>query len=169
MKEAKAMSSNYINEYMLRLKDLMRDQYTFKPTEHDDPNIKRGLRNADGTGVLLGITKIGSVQGYTIQDGERMPAPGRLYYRGISVEDIVESHRKNKTFGFSEVVFLLLVGKLPTASQLKEFETMMAEARQLPKSFVEDMILRAPSPDIMNKLARCVLALYSYDDRPPVH
>ena len=87
------MSSNYINEYMLRLKDLMRDQYTFKPTEHDDPNIKRGLRNADGTGVLLGITKIGSVQGYTIQDGERMPAPGRLYYRGISLEDIVESER----------------------------------------------------------------------------
>ena len=160
------MSSTYINEYMLRLKDMMRGPYTLHPSERDEQNIKRGLRNADGTGVLLGVTKIGSVQGYTIQDGERMPAPGHLYYRGISVEDIVESHRKNKTFGFSEVVFLLLVGKLPTETQLKEFETMMAQARQLPKSFVEDMILRAPSPDIMNKLARCVLALYSYDDRP---
>ena len=153
------------NEYMLRLKELMKNQYTFKANEHDDPNIKRGLRNADGTGVLLGITNIGSVQGYTIQDGERMPAPGRLYYRGISVEDIVESHRKNKTFGFTEVVFLLLVGKLPTRQQLDEFENMLFQARQLPKGFVEDMILRAPSKDIMNKLARSVLALYSYDDR----
>ena len=81
--------STETNEYMLRLKELMKNQYTFKANEHDDPNIKRGLRNADGTGVLLGITNIGSVQGYTIQDGERMPAPGQLYYRGISVEDIV--------------------------------------------------------------------------------
>ena len=125
------MSSTYINEYMLRLKDMMRGPYTLHPSERDEQNIKRGLRNADGTGVLLGVTKIGSVQGYTIQDGERMPAPGHLYYRGISVEDIVESHRKNKTFGFSEVVFQLLVGKLPTETQLKEFETMMAQARQL--------------------------------------
>ena len=153
------MSSTYINEYMLRLKDMMRGPYTLHPSERDEQNIKRGLRNADGTGVLLGVTKIGSVQGYTIQDGERMPAPGHLYYRGISVEDIVESHRKNKTFGFSEVVFLLLVGKLPTETQLKEFETMMAQARQLPKSFVEDMILRAPSPDIMNKLAKHILLI----------
>ncbi|MGN0979461.1 MAG: citrate synthase [Candidatus Avoscillospira sp.] len=160
------MITPYTQEYMQRLKGLMEKPYTLKSRDRDDISIKRGLRNADGTGVLIGVTNIGSVQGYYIEDGERVPMPGKLYYRGISLEDIVESHRKNGTFGFTEVVFLLLVGRLPTESQLKEFETMLAEARSLPSGFVEDMILRAPSQDIMNKLARSVLALYSYDSQP---
>lgn len=160
------MISNYTQEYMLRLKGLMADQYAVLPKDQQDPSVHRGLRNADGTGVLIGVTNIGSVQGYYMQDGTRMPMPGKLYYRGISLEDIVESHRKNDTFGFTEVVFLLLTGILPTKEQLAEFETMLAEARQLPDGFMESMILRNPSPDIMNQLSRSVLALYSYDDRP---
>lgn len=160
------MITPYTQEYMQRLKALMKNQYVLKPKDRDDINIKRGLRNADGTGVLIGVTNIGSVQGYYMEDGERVPMPGKLYYRGINLEDIVESHRRSGTFGFTEVVFLLLTGILPTQDQLTEFEAMLAEARQLPKGFVEDMILRAPCQDIMNKLARSVLALYSYDDRP---
>ena len=160
------MITTSTQEYMLRLKQLMANQYVLKDRDVNDVNIKRGLRNADGTGVLLGVTNIGSVQGYYMEDGERMPMPGKLYYRGISLQNIVESHRKNGTFGFSEVVFLLLTGKLPTQTQLEEFEAMLAQARQLPRGFVEDMILKAPSPNIMNKISRSVLALYSYDDRP---
>ncbi len=160
------MISSKTQEYMLRLKTLMADQYAALPKEQLDPNVHRGLRNADGTGVLIGVTNIGSVQGYYMQDGARVPMPGKLYYRGISLEDIVESHRKNNTFGFTEVVFLLLTGLLPTKEQLTEFENMLAEARQLPHNFMEDMILRSPSRDIMNKLSRSVLSLYSYDDRP---
>ena len=159
------MISNYTTEYMLRLKELMADQYAVLPRDLQDPNVHRGLRNADGTGVLIGVTNIGSVQGYYMQDGARVPMPGKLYYRGISLEDIVESHRKAGTFGFTEVVFLLLTGKLPTTEQLSEFETMLAEARKLPDGFMENMI-RNPSKDIMNQLSRSVLSLYSYDDRP---
>jgi len=160
------MITSYTQEYMLRLKALMANQYSIIPKDLQDPAVHRGLRNADGTGVLIGVTNIGSVQGYYMEEGERMPRPGKLYYRGISLEDIVESHRKNGTFGFTEVVFLLLTGLLPTQQQLSEFETMLAECRALPHGFVEDMILRSPSRDIMNKLSRSVLSLYSYDDRP---
>ena len=160
------MITSYTQEYMLRLKALMANQYSLIPKDLQDPAVHRGLRNADGTGVLIGVTNIGSVQGYYMEEGERMPRPGKLYYRGISLEDIVESHRKNGTFGFTEVVFLLLTGMLPTQQQLSEFETMLAECRTLPHGFVEDMILRSPSRDIMNKLSRSVLSLYSYDDRP---
>ena len=160
------MITPYTQDYMLRLKSLMANQYAMLPKDRQDPNVHRGLRNADGTGVLIGVTNIGSVQGYYMEEGERRPMPGRLYFRGISLEDIVESHKRNGTFGFSEVVFLLLTGILPTQQQLAEFEAALAQARQLPQGFVEDMILRSPSRDIMNKLSRSVLALYSYDDRP---
>ncbi len=158
------MFHEHTQDYMHQLKTILDDQLV--PQNLQDPNIHRGLRNSDGTGVLIGVTNIGSVQGYYMEDGQRMPMPGKLYYRGISVEDIVESHRKNNTFGFTEVVFLLLTGRLPKAGELAEFSSMLAQARQLPKGFVEDMILRAPSHDVMNKLSRSVLALYSYDDTP---
>ena len=160
------MITSDTQEYMLRLKALIANQYSANPKNLQDPSIHRGLRNADGTGVLIGVTNIGSVQGYYMEEGERRPMPGKLYYRGISLESIVESHRKNGTFGFTEVVFLLLTGKLPTQKQLEEFEAMLAQFRALPQGFVEDMILRSPSRDVMNKLSRSVLSLYSYDDRP---
>ncbi|MCR5522030.1 MAG: citrate synthase [Clostridia bacterium] len=129
-------------------------------------NVKKGLRNSDGTGVMAGITRVCSVEGYYIQDGEKVPAEGRLTYRGINMEDIVSACEKENRFGFEEVAWLLLFGSLPTASQLSSFTNILASCRELPEDFIEDMIMKAPSPDVMNKMARSVLALYSYDNNP---
>ena len=128
--------------------------------------VKKGLRNSDGTGVLVGVTKVGSVQGYLLQDGQRVPIPGRLYYRGIELNDIVEAHRRAGTFGFEEVAYLLLMGYLPTQEELGRFNSIMSQARKLPKGFTEGMIMRHPSANMMNELARSVLSLYSYDPDP---
>ena len=98
--------------------------------------VKKGLRNSDGTGVLVGVTKVGSVQGYLLQDGQRVPTPGRLYYRGIELHDIVEAHRKAGTFGFEEVAYLLLMGYLPTQDELARFNGIMSQARKLPDGIV---------------------------------
>ncbi len=142
----------------------IRAEYAIDPKYYEDHMIKRGLRNEDGTGVLVGVSKVGSVQGYYMVDGARVPMPGKLYYRGISVEDIADAHRKSNTFGFEEVAYLLLLGQLPTQTQLTHFNHSLAEARKMPAAFTEDMILKAPSRDIMNQLARSVLALYSFDE-----
>lgn len=147
------------------LSENIAQQYAIPAQYFEDQSIKRGLRNADGTGVLIGVSKVGSVQGYYMMDGERVPMPGKLYYRGISVEDIVAAHRRNGTFGYEEVAYLLLLGSLPTQAQQQRFNDVMARARSMPSGFTEDMILKAPSRNIMNQLARSVLALYSYDDR----
>ena len=129
-------------------------------------DVKRGLRNNDGTGVLVGVTQVGSVQGYLMQDGQRIPIPGKLYYRGIELTDIVEAHRSAGTFGFEEVAYLLLMGYLPTRSELEHFNGIMNRARKLPDGFTEGMIMRHPSSNIMNELERSVLSLYSYDPDP---
>ena len=141
-------------------------QYTIQAKCMDDPSIKHGLRNADGTGVLVGVSNIGSVQGYYMEDGVRRPMPGKLYYRGISVEDIVDAHLKAGTFGYEEVAYLLLIGRLPKARQLSAFNLLLEQARELPDRFHEDNVLRSPSQNVMNQLGRCVLDLYSYDDDP---
>ena len=130
---------------------------------YSDYNVKRGLRNADGTGVLAGLTAVGEVHGYVLDEGTKAPIEGKLRYRGISIEDIVENCEKEDRFGFEEVIFLLLFGELPTREQLASFSKALANNRALPENFAEDMILKAPSNNIMNKLARSVLALYSYD------
>lgn len=129
-------------------------------------NVKRGLRNSDGTGVMAGLTSIGDVHGYVIEDGERRPREGMLRYRGIDVKDIVTGCQQDGRFGFEEVAFLLLFGMLPTKEQLGKFNDFLGEHRTLPEGFAEDMIMKAPSANIMNKLARCVLASYSYDPNP---
>ncbi|MBE6814853.1 MAG: citrate synthase [Ruminococcaceae bacterium] len=129
-------------------------------------DVKRGLRNRDGSGVMAGLSKICSVQGYYIKDGERTPMEGKLIYRGIDLRDIVSGCRSENRFGYEEVSYLLLFGNLPTKEQLENFKGILAAARELPEDFIEDMIIKAPSPNIMNKLARSVLALYSYDDNP---
>lgn len=134
------------------------------PEIFNNPNVRRGLRNQDGTGVLAGITLIGNVRGYNIIDSEKCPIDGVLTYRGINVEDIVRNITRENRFGFEEIAYLLLIGKLPTKKQLADFKNMIAESRQLPKNFTEDMIIKAPSQNIMNKIARSILALYSYDD-----
>lgn len=130
-------------------------------------NVKRGLRNPDGTGVLAGLTAIGEVHGYVLDEGTKAPIEGTLRYRGISIEDIVENCQKEGRFGFEEVIFLLLFGTLPSKEELEEFSQSIATKRTLPENFAEDMILKAPSNNIMNKLARSVLALYSYDEDNP--
>ncbi len=133
--------------------------------EYRKYNCKRGLRNEDGTGVLVGLTEIGEVHGYIIDEGERVPAPGRLSYRGIDITDIVAGFQRDGRSGFEEVAYLLLFGTLPTPTELDEFTSIIASRRELPPGFTEDMVLRAPSSDIMNKLARSTLVCYSYDAR----
>ncbi len=129
-------------------------------------NVKRGLRNADGTGVLVGLTEVGDVHGYIIDEGETVPVPGRLRYRGIDVEEIVAGFQSEGRPGFEETCYLLLFGELPSAGALSELTDFLGRRRRLPENFTEDMILKAPSPNIMNKLARSVLAYYSYDPNP---
>ena len=128
--------------------------------------VKRGLRNPDGTGVMAGLTKICNVDGYYIRDGERVPAPGKLIYRGIDMLEIIDGCQKEDRFGFEEVSWLLLFGSMPTKNQLDSFCALLAQCRELPEDFIEDMIMKAPSQDIMNKMARSVMALYSYDESP---
>ncbi len=140
--------------------------HALPPDVYERYGVKRGLRNADGTGVMAGITQIGSVQGYYIEDGERVPMNGRLIYRGIDVRELIEGFMGEKRFGYEETAYLLLFGTLPTRQQLEEFTSILAHFRTLPPSFTEDMILKAPSRDVMNKLARSTLAMYSYDPDP---
>jgi len=133
---------------------------------YNNNNVKRGLRNADGTGVVAGLTNIGNVHGYIIDEGDIVPVPGKLYYRGIDLEQLVNGFLAEDRFGFEETSYLLLFGHLPTEAQLKTFNDTLAEMRYLPEFFTEDQILRAPSPNIMNKMARATLGLYTYDENP---
>jgi citrate synthase len=128
--------------------------------------VKRGLRNDDGTGVLVGLTEIGDVHGYIIDEGNIVPVDGRLEYRGITVSEITKGFQAEKRFGFEEVCYLLLFGTLPTEHQLSQFTKLLGENRALPNGFTENMILKAPSNEIVNKLARSVLVCYSYDHNP---
>ena len=129
-------------------------------------DVKRGLRDLNGKGVLAGLTEISDIIAKKMVDGQEIPCDGKLYYRGIDVEKLVAGALKEGRFGFEETAYLLLFGALPTRAQLTAFEGLLSAHRALPPMFTEDMILKAPSPDVMNKLARSVLALYSYDRRP---
>ncbi len=154
------------NEYLKMIFDERRHFDEINVRQYNDYNVKRGLRNADGTGVLAGLTAIGEVHGYLIDEGNKSPIEGTLRYRGIRIKDIVDSCMAEDRFGFEEVAFLLTFGFLPNREQLESFRTFLASKRNLPAGFTEDMILKAPSKNIMNKLQRSVLALYSYDDNP---
>lgn len=148
------------------LTSLVENNNKIDPEYYNKFNVKKGLRNSDGSGVLVGLTEIGEVHGYVIDEGEKKPDWGRLSYRGINVEDIVSGFQLENRPGFEEVCYLLLFGELPTAERLVEFNQLLGSYRTLPHGFTEDMILKAPSNDIMNKLARSVLASYSYDSNP---
>ena len=127
-------------------------------------DVKRGLRKRNGEGVLAGLTDISMINAYTMVDREIVPCEGKLYYRGIDIEDIVKGFIEEDRFGFEETAYLLLFGELPNKDALKQFEGMLGEYRQLPTNFVRDIIMKAPSRDMMNTLARSVLTLFSYDD-----
>lgn len=139
---------------------------TVDPAFYDNIKVKRGLRNADGTGVAAGLTLIGNVHGYKIVEGAPEPVPGKLYYRGFDLENLVEGCRSQNRYGYEEVSYLLLFGQLPTKTQLELFNDTLASLRFLPEHFTEDLILRTPSTSIMNMLARLILGLYSYDEKP---
>ncbi len=136
------------------------------PSDYERFHVKRGLRNADGTGVVAGVSEIANVRGYYIQDEERLPMPGQLLYRGIDLQELIQGFTSEERFGYAETAYLLLFGALPTREQLSGFEAFLDANHDLPPMFTEDMILKAPSPDVMNKLGRGVLTLYSYDDNP---
>ncbi|MDD3654581.1 MAG: citrate/2-methylcitrate synthase [Desulfotomaculaceae bacterium] len=127
-------------------------------------NVKRGLRDLDGKGVLVGLTEVGEVHAYIIDENETIPVPGRLIYRGIDITNLVDGFSRDGRFGFEETCYLLLFGELPNKENLMNFERLLSEYRNLPDDFARSMILKAPSKDIMNILARSVLSLYSFDD-----
>ena len=137
------------------------------PDLYEKYDVKRGLRNANGTGVLVGLTRIGDVVGYEIgANGEKIPVPGRLMYRGYDVIDLVKDAESHDDYCYEQCAYLLLMGELPTKEELQNFRDFLGSVRSLPPNFTEDMIMKAPSQDIMNKLARGVLASYSYDENP---
>lgn len=139
---------------------------TINPHDFERFGVKKGLRNADGTGVMAGLTHVCSVEGYYMKDGEMVPTDGRLFYRGYDMLDIVKNCRAEQRFGYEEVAWLLLCGTLPTKSQLEKFTEILSKCRSLPDDFIEDVLMKNPSTDIMNSLARSVLALYSFDSDP---
>lgn len=126
-------------------------------------DVKRGLRDINGNGVLAGLTRISDIRAFTVVNGEKVPTAGELYYRGYRIEDLVQGFLKDRRFGFEETAYLLLFGSLPDAEALARFQSILAGYRTLPTSFVRDIIMKAPSRDMMNTLARSVLTLYSYD------
>lgn len=128
-------------------------------------DVKRGLRDVDGTGVRAGLTNISDVCASRYEDGVRIPIPGSLYYRGYNIKDLVKGFLDADHFGFEEITYLLLFGDLPNEGELQAFSKMLAERRTLPPTFVRDIIMKAPSKDMMNSLARSILNLYSYDDK----
>ena len=128
-------------------------------------DVKRGLRDINGKGVLAGLTEIGEVHAYIVDEGESIPIPGRLIYRGVDLFDLVDGFMKENRFGFEETAHLLLFSNLPNKTQLKSFEALLAHYRKLPVNFVEDAIMKMKSNDVMNMLSRCVLALYTYDKK----
>lgn len=163
------MTDNFLENNRDSITDLcneFRANNKISPEKFELYQVKRGLRNPDGTGVMAGLTLICNVHGYLIDDGERIPDQGKLTYRGINIQDIVDGCSKENRFGYEEVAWLLLFGKQPTRAQLDGFCHVLNSLRELPEYFAEDMIIKAPSKNIMNKLARSVLALYSYDEDP---
>lgn len=148
------------------LLDLIHRVYTMDDALEKQYDVKRGLRNADGTGVLAGLTKISNVHGYVMSDGDRVPSEGRLVLRGYDIRTLIDNAIAENRFGYEEVAFLLVLGKLPTRQELDNFNSLIDEMRDLPDGFVNSLILKAPSADTMNMMARSILNLYAYDDNP---
>lgn len=164
------MPANYISpismEAISSLCGELGKNNSINPRDFDRYDVKRGLRNSDGTGVMAGLTRICSVEGYYILDGELIPKEGKLSYRGYDIKDIILKCIESNRYGFEEVIWLLIFGSLPTENQLNSLREVIGECRTLPDEFIEDNIMKHPSKDIMNKIARCVMNLYSFDENP---
>ena len=144
---------------------LCEDNSTIDPALYEKYNVKRGLREKNGTGVMAGLTEIGEVCGYSIEDQEKVPVPGKLFYRGVNVRKFANAILAENRFGYEECVYLLLFGQLPNKKELAEFKNLLGFYRCLPKNFVRDVMLKAPAKDVMNNMMRGCLALYPYDDK----
>jgi citrate synthase len=154
------------NSFIQKVKGMVGESCQIESNLFEKYEVKRGLRNPDGTGVLVGLTNICDVVGYKKEDGKVIAIPGKLLYRGIEIEDITSGFQKEKRHGFDETVYLLLTGHLPTKDELKEFSEHIASLRSLPDDFVKDMILSMKGKDVLNILARSVLGLYTLDANP---
>ena len=162
------MNDNNISKITPEIMDLAKmcvDTSLINPELYTKYEVKRGLRDISGKGVLAGLTDISEIRSYTIIDSDMIPCEGKLFYRGIDIEEIVKGFIKENRFGFEEVTYLLLFGNLPNQQELTNFTELLANYRTLPTSFVRDIIMKAPSADMMNTLARSVLTLYAYDSQ----
>jgi len=160
--QATAVADSLVEKYA----DKIRSTGKIDRALYEKYNVKRGLRNSDGTGVLVGLTTIGSVHGYVISESEKVSCPGALYYRGIDVADLVKGFQAEKRFGFEESSYLLLFGEMPNSKELQDWEELLAQRRNLPDGFKENAIIRDPGRDLMNSIARAVLMAYTYDPTP---
>ena len=158
--------AGFYNDKLTELCDEYRRYNGFDQRDYLTYGVKRGLRNPDGTGVMAGLTNICNVHGFLIADGERIPDKGKLTYRGYDVRDIINACVSEDRFGFEETAWLLLFGSLPDEAHLTRFKEILGHYRELPHNFAEDMIMKLPSRDLMNKLAHSVLGLYTFDDNP---
>ncbi len=152
-----------ITPEILKYTDKCIDECKIEPSLYIEHKVNRGLRDLNGRGVLTGLTEISEIISKKEVDGEEVTCEGELYYRGYNIFDLVNGFVGEKRFGFEEIIYLLICGNLPTEEELKEFNSVLASYRSLPNSFVRDIIMKAPSEDMMNSLARSVLTLYSYD------
>ena len=161
-----ASNPNYgvVTEEIRRLAALTQENSCINPDDYVRYDVKRGLRDLNGKGVVAGLTEISDIVAKQVVNGESVPCEGKLYYRGINVEDLVQGVLKEGRYGFEETAYLLMLGQLPNEAQLREFRGQLSYYRTLPNNFVRDIILKAPSRDIMNSLARSVLNLASYDE-----
>jgi citrate synthase len=149
-----------------RLASICIDNYHIEPELYSRYDVKRGLRDINGKGVLAGLTDISEVCSTKVVDGKTVPCEGQLFYRGINVKDLVNGSNRDNRFGFEETVYLLLFGYLPNKTQLDEFSSIIGQFRELPVNFTRDVLMKSPNNDMMNMLARSVLTLYSYDNNP---
>ncbi|MBR2731143.1 MAG: citrate synthase, partial [Clostridia bacterium] len=149
-----------------RISDLSRlcvSSTSIDPALYSQYDVKRGLRDLNGNGVLTGLTEISEINSFKLVDGVKTPCEGSLYYRGYSIRDLIRGADLSAHSGFEETVYLLLFGKLPAARELEEFKILLADLRQLPGSFARDVVMKAANPDIMNSVSKSVLTLYNYD------
>lgn len=160
-----AMTQCELDSYFDLAGEIVEIKNRFRPGVYNKYNVKRGLRNEDGSGVLVGLTEIGEVHAYVFSESEKIPVEGRLVYRGVDIYDFVNGFISENRFGFEECAYLLLFGELPKKNELDQFTRVLGSRRKIPEDFVRANILNAPSPDVMNKLARLVLTMYSFDDK----
>ena len=154
-----------VSQEIMDLAELCRSNSGMDPELYKIHDVKRGLRDLNGNGVVAGLTRISDIVSFRMENGEKVPCEGVLRYRGINIREICNGFLSEGRFGFEEVTYLLLFGKLPTETELAEFKQLLNASRTLPTNFVRDVVMKAPSKDMMNTMSRCVLTLACYDKK----